>query len=96
MFALAWNDMIPERLTTPTFLWSQLFALPMGCCSLIFLTHAQVHETGWRLLLSAGVTFANGIVWAWCIDWFWRRYVKRSTTRGFPVVKSGSGERPPG
>src|SRR3954468_21936906 len=87
MFALTWHNMIPERLTMPSFLLSQLFAIPLGCCSLWFLINAHFHEMGWRLWVTAIAQCANGVLWAWCIDWLWKWHTNRAT-RGFEVVES--------
>jgi hypothetical protein len=89
-YGLTWHHQIPERLTAPTFLLSQLFAWPLGlfCFSLWFLINAQLHTAGWRLVLTAAILLANGVLWAWLLDWLWHSVTRRSP-RGFPVRQKG-------
>jgi hypothetical protein len=51
LFGLPWHRQIPERLTLPIVLLSQLFAWPVGLLwvSLWFLVNAQLHTVDWRL-----------------------------------------------
>lgn len=89
MFALAWNGLISERLFFPSFVLDQFFAWPLGavCCSGWLLLNAQLHETGWRLVLTIIVMLINSVLWAWSIDWLWKQVSKRPTTQGFPVIR---------
>ena len=86
MFGLTWHHRIPEWLTAPTFVLSQLFAWPLGalCFSLWFLINAELHATGWRLVLTSAIMLVNGVLWAWSLDWLWHRVARREP-RGFPV-----------
>ena len=86
VFALDWYGVIPERFIAPLCWLSILLSLPLApCFSIWLLINGQFHETGWRLVLSAGITFLNCFVWAWCADWLWRRLRKKSEPRGFEV-----------
>lgn len=81
----SWNHLIPERFITLTVVVSSFFALPAGCCFLPFLVMAQLHDTGWRIATYGGLTLANGIAWAWVIDFAWSRLFSKPEARGFDV-----------
>lgn len=91
---LTWNHLIPERFTIVQVFISTIFALPCGCCWLPFMIAAQLHDTGWPLMVYGGLTFANSTAWAWIVDRLWGWWAGRRQPRGFPLDTPGGGGPP--